>query len=538
MTLRVLAVVDGPEARPWDARCLETLRTCPNVHLTVVAIPNGPRRLTVAERLATVLWHRGMLARAPLAGTPSIAEIGDEGLPAADLIVDLRDVPRARRPVTAHHGTVYRSADARGGLPFFGQILSGSPTVEAELRLIDRTGITRTLRWGRFLFNYSYDKTLRMAADTYCVWLRTFIEGLGHEDASRYRGATQSESPNERVGLGEVLRFSWLCALHLLQFAGRLFFVDTSWDIGISRAEPADVVESGRLGDVRWLHPQERRPFYADPFYLRSGDREYVLCEGMPRGSRTGVIEELELTPDARVASTRVVLSNGSHLSYPFIFEHDGATYAVPESNAAGRVDAYAIAADGTWRYHKTLLEDLDACDSTIFRHDGKWWLFCTQRSTGSNLHLYAYVSNDPLGLWRPHRANPIKTDVRSARPAGGIFEHNGALYRPAQDCGDSYGGALVVHRIVSLDESTYEEVPVRTLRPLAPYMRGLHTLTLGPGIVIIDGRRDHISLSLALWQCWRLLWRLLGRVRRSETASHGPQRCRRSPSAAGDAGH
>ena len=40
-----------------------------------------------------------------------------------------------------------------------------------------------------------------------------------------------------------------------------------------------------------------------------------------------------------------------------------------------------------------------------------------------------------------------VKTDVRSARPAGTPFVYQGELYRPAQDCSRTYGGSIVIHR-------------------------------------------------------------------------------------------
>ena len=55
---------------------------------------------------------------------------------------------------------------------------------------------------------------------------------------------------------------------------------------------------------------------------------------------------------------------------------------------------------------------------------------------------------------------------ARSARPAGPIFAHEGRLYRPAQDCSRTYGGAVVIHRIEALTPEIFREVAVARLDP------------------------------------------------------------------------
>ena len=57
-----------------------------------------------------------------------------------------------------------------------------------------------------------------------------------------------------------------------------------------------------------------------------------------------------------------------------------------------------------------------------------------------------------------PHRLNPLKIDVTSSRPAGPLFERDGMLLRPAQDCSSTYGAAVVLHRIVELTPDRFQE--------------------------------------------------------------------------------
>jgi len=131
------------------------------------------------------------------------------------------------------------------------------------------------------------------------------------------------------------------------------------------------------------------------------------------------------------------------------------------------------------------------ALDPTLVHHDGRWWLFFTERSAAlTELHLW--WADDALGPWTPHSSNPVKTDVRSARPAGTPFVVDGRLYRPAQDCSDEYGGAVVVHEVELITPERYHERAVNVLRPGRgwAYQRGLHTVSAFGDHLLVDAKR------------------------------------------------
>jgi hypothetical protein len=85
----------------------------------------------------------------------------------------------------------------------------------------------------------------------------------------------------------------------------------------------------------------------------------------------------------------------------------------------------------------------------------------------------------------------------------GAPFEHGGEIYRPSQDCSETYGGAVRVDRIARLTPDDYEEETVAVLRPDAkgPYPSGLHTLSALGEWTLIDGKRCR----------WRLPWQPRG---------------------------
>jgi len=98
---------------------------------------------------------------------------------------------------------------------------------------------------------------------------------------------------------------------------------------------------------------------------------------------------------------------------------------------------------------------------------------------------------------------NPVKTDVRSSRPAGVPFWHHGELFRPAQDCSQTYGGQIAINKIRVLTPTEFREEVVKVVTPPAegPYQMGVHTLSAVGDFTVIDGKRRVRSLSYVLFK-------------------------------------
>lgn len=140
-------------------------------------------------------------------------------------------------------------------------------------------------------------------------------------------------------------------------------------------------------------------------------------------------------------------------------------------------------------------MHDVEAVDATLWRQEGRWWLFVNLASTpgGStwdDLHLF---HRDDLfgGPWIPHPGNPIVADVMRARPAGNLFQENGRLYRPSQNCGPAYGHGLNINEVTRLDEFHYEEKPFLFIEPDPTQgLLGIHTLNYAHGLTMADAKR------------------------------------------------
>lgn len=212
------------------------------------------------------------------------------------------------------------------------------------------------------------------------------------------------------------------------------------------------------------------------------------------------------------------VLSGATHLSYPFVFRHDGELFMLPESRQDKKVELFRSTGSAfEWRSEQVLLDDLPATDSTLFHNEGRLWLFATlspdRDAAVDELHLFSAPSLD--GPWTPHPANPVVSDVRSARPAGALFRHGDQLLRPAQDCSRAYGWRVVLNRVETITESAYSETPVGRIEPIGRAVKRVHTynasarwetldaLWLAPRFRRRDGPRK-LRFRLVRYPNWR----------------------------------
>ena len=180
------------------------------------------------------------------------------------------------------------------------------------------------------------------------------------------------------------------------------------------------------------------------------------------------------------------------HLSYPFVFEHGGQVWMVPETCSAGTIELYrSTNFPAGWVKEATLVSGVVASDATLLQHGGKWWLFATVRGEGGSFSdaLHLWTAPDFRGPWTPHRKNPVLIDIATARPAGRMVFRNGERFLAVQDCRRGYGSALGIARVLKLEEDNFSQTldAIVSPGPLWPGRR-LHTLNSAAGFEFIDG--------------------------------------------------
>jgi hypothetical protein len=112
--------------------------------------------------------------------------------------------------------------------------------------------------------------------------------------------------------------------------------------------------------------------FVADPFMLRVADAWHMFFEVMDAVTRRGVVGHATSVDALAWTYRGCVLAEPFHLSYPHVFEWEGAFYMVPESKKAGEVRLYRATDFPTgWRHEATLLR-APLADCSPFRFDGR----------------------------------------------------------------------------------------------------------------------------------------------------------------------
>ena len=284
--------------------------------------------------------------------------------------------------------------------------------------------------------------------------------------------------------LGLAVDIARVYARYLRDVLSRALYLE-QWQIAYR-------IGPGRLPDAAMgrLAPAHRG-FWADPFVVAWQGRTFIFFEELPQDEPKGRIAAVEVFDDGRTGRPVIVLEKAFHLSYPFLLEHEGSLFMVPEAADSNRIEAYRCERfPDLWVPHAVLLEGVRAFDPTLFEHDGRWWMFVTMDAAGNtcNDELHLFYGATPFGPWVSHPMNPVNLDVRSARPAGQVFEEDGQLIRPAQDCSVRYGYAIRLQRIVELTCSTYREETAGCIEPgWARHSLGTHTANHAAGLTVYD---------------------------------------------------
>jgi len=385
----------------------------------------------------------------------------------------------------------------RGDPPCFWEIYNGDVVTGASLRrLTDCPDAGIILHKGFFkTVNQSYVRNRDAAFFGSADWAARVCKDIRngcttHLNVSPLRStAPVFHTPNNWQLVRFILK---LIRNFLMNQFNSLFRID-QWNIGIGNVPIHTFLTPEAKPEICWLPKPARGRSLADPFGIREGSRTTILVEDYHYRTQKGCISVVKSMANNSFSAPKPVIDLPVHLSYPYLLEFQDDVFCVLAREHGPEVSLYrAKVFPNNWVKIGTLIKGFAAMDPTVFPYEGRWWLLCTDGDAGPDNKLYAWYASDLLGPWLPHAATPLKTDVRSSRPAGTPFVHQGELYRPAQDCSETYGGAVVLNRIIRLTPTEFEEEPVRVVKPYpnSPYPDGLHTISSVGDITIIDGKR------------------------------------------------
>lgn len=293
-----------------------------------------------------------------------------------------------------------------------------------------------------------------------------------------------------RWNMGMCVHAAWIAFRLLLKSGDRRRATHQPWYVLMPASDAALRPEAPRLGAWRALVAPGRN-YWADPFLVQHDGRCLLFVEEFVDARNQGVIACLQLRDDGTAVNLGTVLDEPFHLSYPQVFRWEGVWYMTVESYEADRVSLYRTTDfPRGWTRVCDLLEGCACVDPTLYHHEGRWYLFGNVSESGGNPsdELFLFVADALEGPYRPHPANPLVADVRSARPAGQLFMQDGRLYRPAQCCAPVYGAAVVFNEVLELSPERYRERQVSRLDPTwTPLQDGCHTFNAAGGRQVLD---------------------------------------------------
>jgi len=231
------------------------------------------------------------------------------------------------------------------------------------------------------------------------------------------------------------------------------------WAIGIyGGTDPLRIAPLPATNNLPVLTAQDvsdaNAQFVADPFLARHDGRWLLFFEVLNGDSGRGELAYATSENGVHWQYRKVILKESFHLSYPQVFEFEGAWYMIPETGESRSVRLYRAARfpEG-WTCVAELLQG-NYLDPTLLRHEGRWWLF----SLRDGKHLSLHFADRLEGPWTEHPSSPVSEDARLVRPGGRILVDGDRILRFSQDGTATYGHRAFVSVITELTPSSYRE--------------------------------------------------------------------------------
>lgn len=268
-----------------------------------------------------------------------------------------------------------------------------------------------------------------------------------------------------------------------------IYELEKDWQIGVATAPVSSYLSGGPLPAIHWLS-SPRGVMWADPFGVERDGRFYIFYEEMVYAKNKGTINCIILDKQYREIERKVIMDGPYHMSYPYLIQHDGVDYMLPETCGADKLTLYrSVKWPYEWKEEKVLL-NTPCIDTVLFHQAGYWWLVYTKKGERDGNEVYYIRRNtDMMDGWETCAEQRVDGGRYNSRSGGSVFEAGGRLYRVTQNCTDSYGQSLVINEIKDLTEGSYREEAVLEVRNPSPDSYGFHTISAMGQLSLVDCR-------------------------------------------------
>lgn len=229
-----------------------------------------------------------------------------------------------------------------------------------------------------------------------------------------------------------------------------------------------DALPLERLGSGKycWLLPSSRY-WYADPMVRKIRGNHYVFTEQFDLNESKGKIAVSEIK-NGKIGKPRTVIDEPFHLSFPNVFEYDGAYYMVPECSASHAVKVYRMGAS-VYDWKEFLSIPMENCvDTAVLRKQDDIYLITSELDKDDILRarkIVIEIKDFPHGQPRIYR-NPNAAYSYAERNGGDLLCENGRLYCVNQvSTPTAYGQYMELSAFTLNEDCTVTERKVSTIQ-------------------------------------------------------------------------
>lgn len=385
--------------------------------------------------------------------------------------------------------------------PCFWEIYQQDDVTSAYLfRLTEHTSAMNVLHEGHLKTSVFYAKNVQKIYKECTSWPLKICADIR-------TGAIENYKILNEIGLKKIRKspsnwqtfiFPFIQCKQLLKQGWKQLFFTDYWNIGIVHTPVQEFLKSNIVHKVHWFQNLPKSRFMADPFGIYFKEQLHIVYEDLKFEEGIGKTARF-LYENNTFNQNEIVIEEEFHMSYPFLFEQNEEIYCIPETYQANQVRLYkALQFPSKWTLESVLIDGYAGIDSTLYQHDKTWFLFSTDKNEGPHFNLNIHFSDSVFGPWKAHPKNPVKTDIRSARPAGTFFNHEGELYRPSMDYSKKIEGRITINKVVTLSKHNFKEVAYKVINPFQNtyYADKVHTLSEIGSNTLVDGAKELFIFS------------------------------------------
>lgn len=242
----------------------------------------------------------------------------------------------------------------------------------------------------------------------------------------------------------------------------------------------------------------------ADPFIYEADGEHYLFVELFEKKKNKACIAYYKFI-DGKPVYQGKIIEQSYHMSYPCIFEYNGAHYMIPETSANHTIDLYrATEFPHKWEKVKSLVSGVRYIDTTVLKKNSHHYAVSYQKAA-QGWGLDAFVLD--LEKMTMTKVASQQYDANVCRPAGHFIQKD-ELLRPAQNCARKYGESLILYSVDRFDNSCYEEHEKMCLDVSSILMdkkpNRIHTYNCDSLYEVVDVYFERIDLLHGVNTLWR----------------------------------